>query len=275
LFVRERDKISLDILKYVQREKNFYSLFDSSSESSDIDLSPSVSSDLSSSKISIDESQSSRGDIEESTSSSSSDENNFEEEEYVPLHKALNSSKLSITCLLCHRKGETLHNPFLGPRDHQVPNVFVHEDCCFYSPLAKGETIGSMLNRVKRVRIKCAECGKVHASVGCQISDCQNSYHLPCAKKCGGEYVPDQGFYCEYHIMMPKVYKKSAVCWPSIYCNKKGISFITKCNWSGVSRVWTAIQKEQKKHKTWEEVLPENARWFHRHLGFYVKVKVK
>lgn len=84
-------------------------------------------------------------------------------------------------------------------------NSWVHTNCALWSAEVFEEIDGSLQNvqsALSRGRsIKCCECGQKGASVGCNMKNCGQHYHFPCAKRIGCAFLLDKTVYCTQHLI--------------------------------------------------------------------------
>lgn len=80
----------------------------------------------------------------------------------------------------------------------------MHSNCALWSNEVFEEIDGSLQNvhsAVSRGRmIRCTECGKKGASVGCCSKNCGNTYHYPCARNVNLAFNNDKTVFCTSHL---------------------------------------------------------------------------
>ncbi|KAG5186650.1 hypothetical protein JKP88DRAFT_179550 [Tribonema minus] len=129
-----------------------------------------------------------------------------------------------LRCALCN-EGHSPDTPLPGPLVGVHPFVFgrerlwAHDDCAIWSPQAfraapagaaglglgageSGELWWNLAVEVRRGRkLRCALCGTMGATIGCQLQVCRHSFHLPCARTTGwdGDDTAVGAFYCPRH----------------------------------------------------------------------------
>lgn len=112
----------------------------------------------------------------------------------------------SRTCLFCKKIGEGIDvNEYdEGRLLYSGQNTWVHTNCALWSAEVFEEIDGSLQNihsAVSRGRmIKCSECGNKGATVGCNLKNCGEHYHYPCAKKVNCAFMADKTVYCPRHL---------------------------------------------------------------------------
>ncbi|XP_035896138.1 histone-lysine N-methyltransferase trithorax isoform X2 [Anopheles stephensi] len=106
------------------------------------------------------------------------------------------------SCMLCkqHGEGMTLHESRLL---YCGQNNWVHTNCALWSAEVFEEIDGSLQNvhsAASRGRlIKCCHCGVKGATVGCNVKNCGEHYHFPCARRIGCVFMLDKTVYCTAH----------------------------------------------------------------------------
>ncbi|XP_063697206.1 histone-lysine N-methyltransferase trithorax [Culicoides brevitarsis] len=101
-------------------------------------------------------------------------------------------------CVLCRGKGEDEGRfIFCGQ------NTWIHVNCALYSAEVFEEIDGSLQNvqsAINRGRlIKCSVCGNKGATVGCNVKNCGEHYHFPCAKQAECLFLNNQTTLCPLH----------------------------------------------------------------------------
>ncbi|XP_053661317.1 histone-lysine N-methyltransferase trithorax [Anopheles marshallii] len=105
-------------------------------------------------------------------------------------------------CMLCKQQGEgmILHESRLL---YCGQNNWVHTNCALWSAEVFEEIDGSLQNvhsAASRGRlIKCCHCGVKGATVGCNVKNCGEHYHFPCARRIGCVFMLDKTVYCTAH----------------------------------------------------------------------------
>lgn len=83
-------------------------------------------------------------------------------------------------------------------------NEWVHSNCALWSNEVFEEIDGSLQNvhsAISRGRlIRCSECGKKGASVGCCAKNCNSTFHYPCARNIGLIFNDDKTVFCSLHL---------------------------------------------------------------------------
>ncbi|XP_043282105.1 histone-lysine N-methyltransferase trithorax [Venturia canescens] len=83
-------------------------------------------------------------------------------------------------------------------------NEWVHSNCALWSNEVFEEIDGSLQNvhsAISRSRlIRCTECGKKGASIGCCSKNCNNTFHFPCARSIGLAFNDDKTVFCILHL---------------------------------------------------------------------------
>lgn len=83
-------------------------------------------------------------------------------------------------------------------------NSWVHANCAMWSAEVFEEIDGSLQNvhsAISRGRmIKCSECGNKGATVGCNVRNCGEHYHFPCARKANCAFTTDKTVFCPKHV---------------------------------------------------------------------------
>lgn len=84
-------------------------------------------------------------------------------------------------------------------------NVWVHANCAMWSAEVFEEIDGSLQkvhSAISRGRlIKCSGCGQKGATVGCNIRNCGEHYHYPCARRSNCAFMIDKTVFCPSHRM--------------------------------------------------------------------------
>lgn len=82
-------------------------------------------------------------------------------------------------------------------------NSWVHANCAMWSAEVFEEIDGSLQNvhsAISRGRmIKCSECGNKGATVGCNLRNCGEHYHFPCARRANCAFMSDKTVFCPQH----------------------------------------------------------------------------
>ncbi|XP_039287897.1 histone-lysine N-methyltransferase trithorax [Nilaparvata lugens] len=105
-------------------------------------------------------------------------------------------------CVLCKQEGdgELIAEGRLLYCGH---NEWIHANCALWSNEVFEEIDGSLQNvhsAISRSRlIRCVDCDKRGASVGCCYKNCPESYHFPCARKGRCAFMEDKTIYCNLH----------------------------------------------------------------------------
>ncbi|XP_076237666.1 histone lysine N-methyltransferase trithorax [Calliopsis andreniformis] len=109
----------------------------------------------------------------------------------------------SRSCCLCKGLGdgqETKEGRLL----YCGQNEWVHSNCALWSNEVFEEIDGSLQNvhsAISRGRlIRCSECGKKGASVGCCAKNCNSTFHYPCARNIGLIFNDDKTVFCSLHL---------------------------------------------------------------------------
>ncbi|XP_076675822.1 histone lysine N-methyltransferase trithorax isoform X2 [Andrena cerasifolii] len=109
----------------------------------------------------------------------------------------------SRSCCLCKGLGdgqETKEGRLL----YCGQNEWVHSNCALWSNEVFEEIDGSLQNvhsAISRGRlIRCSECGKKGASVGCCAKNCNSTFHYPCARNIGLAFNDDKTVFCSSHL---------------------------------------------------------------------------
>lgn len=108
----------------------------------------------------------------------------------------------SRSCCLCKGLGdgqETKEGRLL----YCGQNEWVHANCALWSNEVFEEIDGSLQNvhsAISRGRlIRCTECGKKGASIGCCAKNCSNTFHFPCARNIALDFNDDKTVFCAAH----------------------------------------------------------------------------
>ncbi|GAB0097431.1 Histone-lysine N-methyltransferase trithorax [Sergentomyia squamirostris] len=105
-------------------------------------------------------------------------------------------------CLFCKQTGEQVKLQE-GRLLYCGQNSWVHTNCALWSAEVFEEIDGSLQNvhsAVSRGRmIKCTECGNKGATVGCNIKNCGEHFHYPCARTAKCIFMSDKTVYCPRH----------------------------------------------------------------------------
>ncbi|KAG7206277.1 hypothetical protein KM043_003659 [Ampulex compressa] len=109
----------------------------------------------------------------------------------------------SRSCCLCKGLGDG-HETKEGRLLYCGQNEWVHCNCALWSNEVFEEIDGSLQNvhsAISRGRlIRCSECGKKGASVGCCAKNCNNTFHYPCARNVGLAFNDDKTVFCSLHL---------------------------------------------------------------------------
>ncbi|XP_039433529.1 histone-lysine N-methyltransferase trithorax [Culex pipiens pallens] len=107
-------------------------------------------------------------------------------------------------CMLCKQPGEglPLHESRLL---YCGQNNWTHTNCALWSAEVFEEIDGSLQNvhsAASRGRlIKCCHCGVKGATVGCNVKNCGEHYHFPCARQINCTFMQDKTVYCPQHTV--------------------------------------------------------------------------
>jgi len=108
----------------------------------------------------------------------------------------------SRSCCLCKGLGDG-HEIKEGRLLYCGQNEWVHANCALWSNEVFEEIDGSLQNvhsAISRGRlIRCSECGKKGASIGCCAKNCSNTFHFPCARNVGLAFNDDKTVFCVSH----------------------------------------------------------------------------
>lgn len=120
-----------------------------------------------------------------------------------PLNSYNPNQEDSRSCCLCKGLGdgqETKEGRLL----YCGQNEWVHANCALWSNEVFEEIDGSLQNvhsAISRGRlIRCSECGKKGASIGCCAKNCNNTFHYPCARNIGLAFNDDKTVFCFLHL---------------------------------------------------------------------------
>ncbi|KAK2839994.1 hypothetical protein Q5P01_013734 [Channa striata] len=124
----------------------------------------------------------------------------------------MNHGRVSqVSCALCSLSIETT---ITGPLSNTNP-IAAHQNCLLFSSGIYsqnspefddlfGFSVEDVRKEVKRgAQLKCSECKKNGATVGCEVKRCQKSYHYPCAVEGGAEIIEDSASET-YQVYCPK-----------------------------------------------------------------------
>ncbi|XP_047336492.1 BRCA1-associated RING domain protein 1 isoform X2 [Impatiens glandulifera] len=121
--------------------------------------------------------------------------------------KTVGTSHFQSICVFCQKSEIT---DTTGPMMHYVNGkevsadsvnkfntniIHVHKICLEWTPQAYfvGDTVKNLKPEVTRAaKLKCSSCGQKGAALGCLVTSCRRSYHVPCAaniKKCRWDFV--------------------------------------------------------------------------------------
>lgn len=108
----------------------------------------------------------------------------------------------SRSCCLCKGLGDG-HETKEGRLLYCGQNEWVHANCALWSNEVFEEIDGSLQNvhsAISRGRlIRCSECGKKGASIGCCAKNCSNTFHFPCARNIGLAFNDNKTVFCISH----------------------------------------------------------------------------
>ncbi|XP_014612848.1 PREDICTED: histone-lysine N-methyltransferase trithorax [Polistes canadensis] len=120
-----------------------------------------------------------------------------------PLNSYNTHQEDSRSCCLCKGLGdgqETKEGRLL----YCGQNEWVHANCALWSNEVFEEIDGSLQNvhsAISRGRLlRCSECGKKGASIGCCAKNCNNTFHYPCARNIGLAFNDDKTVFCFLHL---------------------------------------------------------------------------
>ena len=106
------------------------------------------------------------------------------------------------SCCLCKGLGDGQESKE-GRLLYCGQNEWVHSNCALWSNEVFEEIDGSLQNvhsAISRGRlIRCSECGKKGASVGCCSKNCSNTFHYSCARNIGMIFNDDKTVFCSLH----------------------------------------------------------------------------
>ncbi|XP_046435204.1 histone-lysine N-methyltransferase trithorax [Neodiprion fabricii] len=109
----------------------------------------------------------------------------------------------SRSCCLCKGLGDG-YSTREGRLLYCGQNEWVHANCALWSNEVFEEIDGSLQNvhsAISRGRlIRCTECGKKGASVGCCSKNCNGTYHYPCARNIDLAFNDDKTVFCTSHL---------------------------------------------------------------------------
>nr|XP_012147639.1 PREDICTED: histone-lysine N-methyltransferase trithorax isoform X1 [Megachile rotundata] len=109
----------------------------------------------------------------------------------------------SRSCCLCKGLGDGAETKE-GRLLYCGQNEWVHSNCALWSNEVFEEIDGSLQNvhsAISRGRlIRCSECGKKGASVGCCAKNCSSTFHYPCARNVGLAFNDDKTVFCSLHL---------------------------------------------------------------------------
>lgn len=109
----------------------------------------------------------------------------------------------SRSCCLCKGLGDG-QSTREGRLLYCGQNEWVHANCALWSNEVFEEIDGSLQNvhsAISRGRlIRCTECGKKGASVGCCSKNCNGTYHYPCARNIELAFNDDKTVFCTLHL---------------------------------------------------------------------------
>jgi len=176
----------------------------------------------------------------------------------------------AIFCRLCNvaNCGTRRTGPlaYYGPVQcaEDVQNRFwIHAYCYSCSARKPKEVVDSFLARC--LKMSCSFCKHKGASMGCYDTKCRQNFHLSCAEKSNGEFIPETGrLYCQRHADDFCLENRIAVQYPSG----------SEAQYTRQS-IWTAISQE---HRDILALYSENyqtspALWFQRIFSNFVIVK--
>ncbi|XP_076635366.1 histone lysine N-methyltransferase trithorax [Colletes latitarsis] len=109
----------------------------------------------------------------------------------------------SRSCCLCKGLGDGLETKE-GRLLYCGQNEWIHSNCALWSNEVFEEIDGSLQNvhsAISRGRlIRCSECGKKGASIGCCAKNCSSTFHYPCARNVGLTFNDDKTVFCSLHL---------------------------------------------------------------------------
>lgn len=140
------------------------------------------------------------------------DKQKLKKEEYIGLKGLLNLDQASYyiglnlqdtrICLFCKSVGEGFPTKE-GRLLYCGQNEWVHTNCALWSSEVFEEIDGSLQNvhsAVSRARlIRCVQCGKKGASLGCCAKSCPSAYHFACAINAECIFLENKEVYCKTH----------------------------------------------------------------------------
>nr|AZL94585.1 polyamine oxidase [Nephromyces sp. MMRI] len=119
-----------------------------------------------------------------------------------------------LKCAMCGEP-QSIERPFtgcfrFGDIHGKDQRWAVHEDCCYHSPEVGSNNEGSRWYNVAKAlkrsaSLLCVVCKYPGATIGCSVSSCGSTVHLPCAKKQLGwpnydETSSNEPLYCPHHL---------------------------------------------------------------------------
>ncbi|GMF10336.1 unnamed protein product [Phytophthora lilii] len=125
--------------------------------------------------------------------------------------------------------------------DKPNESVYVHLNCAVHSPEVYVKADGLIMNLPKAIKrgrqLKCTNCHKLGATVGCIVPKCRRNYHLRCAVESGGEIDgTTYALYCKPHAAARKEPTRVCVCDASeedpkltLVCSSCNTKFHPKC----------------------------------------------
>ncbi|XP_041440415.1 PHD finger protein 11 isoform X2 [Xenopus laevis] len=116
-------------------------------------------------------------------------------------------------CRFCHQREQNKETGALLKTSDD--GVTAHFNCMIFSPKVitvkspseefGGFNIHSVKKEIKRGKnMKCKVCGKIGATIGCELKRCRKTYHYMCAKRDGAEIIDNEDeekylIYCKDH----------------------------------------------------------------------------
>ncbi|XP_053502373.1 histone-lysine N-methyltransferase 2A isoform X2 [Ictalurus furcatus] len=105
-------------------------------------------------------------------------------------------------CVLCLNYGDEKTNE-CGRLLYIGQNEWAHVNCALWSAEVFEDDDGSLKNvhmAVSRGRqLRCENCKKLGATVGCCLTSCSSNYHFMCARQCHCIFLEDKKVYCQRH----------------------------------------------------------------------------
>jgi len=131
-------------------------------------------------------------------------------------------------CGLCGVDNTVAHQA--GLLSHVKHNLWAHALCLSHSAMSKTEDEFALLRRAKRHKMPCSYCGRIGATVGCTVGNCDKNYHYLCSIADKAEWDDSEGLlYCRSHVS-GRIVKSSQSSGFAVAAAER-VQYCRKCDW--------------------------------------------